>query len=86
MKTLFLVNVPHNCTEAELTVWAELHGVKVKSVRLVRDLVAGVSPSFAYLEIRDRSSIADALNKLNGQSIHQCTISVYEARRGATAA
>lgn len=86
MKTLFLVNVPHNCSDAELTEWVESSGIEVNKVRLVRDLVAGVSPSFAYVEITERTPLADAVRKLNGQVIRERTIMVSVARRGATAA
>ena len=51
MGTLFLVNVPHNCSDAELVEWIESSGITVKKVRVIGDLVAGVSPSFAYVDI-----------------------------------
>jgi RNA recognition motif-containing protein len=86
MSTLFLVNVPHNCTEPELTDWIESSGIEVNKVRLIRDLVAGVSPSFAYVEIDELVPVADAVQKLNGQPMRERTIAVTEARRGATAA
>ena len=86
MGTLFLVNVPHNCTDSELSQWVESSGIEVKQVRLVRDLVAGVSPSFAYVEIEEKTPVADAVQKLNGHYIRERVIMVSEARRGATAA
>ena len=86
MSTLFLVNVPHNCNEGELTDWVQSTGIAVKNVRVIRDLVAGVSPSFAYVEIEERVPVADAVGKLNGHSIRERTIVVSEARKGATAA
>jgi RNA recognition motif-containing protein len=86
MSTLFLVNVPHNCSDAELTEWVESSGIPVKTVRVIRDLVAGVSPSFAYVEIAEKVTVADAVHKLNGHNIRERTIAVSEARRGASAA
>jgi RNA recognition motif-containing protein len=86
MGTLFLVNVPHNCSDAELAEWVESSGITVNKIRMIRDLVAGVSPSFAYVEIGDKLSIADAVQRLNGQSIRERRIMVSEARKGATAA
>ena len=67
MSTLFLVNVPHNCTETELTEWAESSGIEVTRVRLVRDLVAGVSPSFAYVEVDEKIPVADAVRMLRSK-------------------
>jgi len=84
--TLFMVNVPHNCTDTELAEWVESSGIKVKQVRMVRDLVAGVSPSFAYVEIEEKTPVADAVGKLNGRNIRERTIIVSEARKTRTAA
>jgi RNA recognition motif-containing protein len=86
MGTLFLVNVPHNCSDAELIQWVESSGITVKKVRVIRDLVAGVSPSFAYVDIEEKITVADAVRTLNGRHIRERTILVSEARRGATAA
>jgi len=86
MAILFMVNVPHNCTDTELTSWVEASGIGVTKVRLIRDLVAGVSPSFAYVEISEKVPVADAVRKLNGSHIRERVIKVSEARKGATAA
>ena len=85
MSTLFMANVPHNCTDQELSEWVESSGVEVKQVRLIRDLVAGVSPSFAYVEIATRMPVADAVQKLNGHHIRERSIIVSEARKFAAA-
>jgi RNA recognition motif-containing protein len=86
MGTLFLVNVPHNCSDAELVEWVESSNIPVKNVRMIRDMVAGVSPSFAYVDIEGKAPIADAVRRLNGQNIRGRTIIVSEARRGSNAA
>ena len=86
MGTLFMVNVPHNCSDNELTNWVQSSGIEVKKVRLIKDLVAGVSPSFAYVEISEKIPVADAVQKLNGHNIRERVIMVSEARRGANAA
>jgi len=86
MGTLFMVNVPHNCSDNELTNWVESSGIEVKKVRIIKDLVAGVSPSFAYVEISEKVPVADAVQKLNGHNIRERVIMVSEARRGASAA
>jgi RNA recognition motif-containing protein len=86
MSTLFLVNVPHDCSDAELTEWVESSGIAVSKVRVIRDLIAGVSPSFAYVEIEEKVSVADAIQKLNGNHIRERTIIVSESLRRSTAA
>ncbi len=86
MSTLLMTNVPHNCSDTELTDWVESSGIHVKQVRLIKDLVAGVSPSFAYVEITEATPLADAVQKLNGRCIRERTIAVSQARKGANAA
>ena len=86
MGTLFMVNVPHNCSDQELTDWVQSSGIEVKKVRVIRDLVSGASPSFAYVEIADKVSVADAVQKLNGHNLRERVIMVSEVRKGRTAA
>ena len=86
MGTLFMVNVPHNCSDNELTNWVQSSGIEVKKVRMIKDLVAGVSPSFAYVEISEKIPVADAVQKLNGHNIRERVIVVSEARKGSSAA
>jgi RNA recognition motif-containing protein len=86
MSTLFLVNVPHDCSDDELARWVESSGIAVTSVRVIRDLVAGVSPSFAYVDIAEKIPVADAVRALNGQNIRERTIIVKEASKRTTAA
>jgi RNA recognition motif-containing protein len=81
-----MVNVPHNCSDNELTNWVQSSGIEVKKVRLIKDLVAGVSPSFAYVEISEKVPVADAVRKLNGHNIRERVIMVSEARKGSNAA
>ena len=86
MGTLFMMNVPHNCSDNELTDWVQSSGIEVREVRLIKDLVAGVSPSFAYVEISEKVPVADAVQKLNGHNIRERVIMVSEARKGTSAA
>jgi RNA recognition motif-containing protein len=86
MGTLFMMNVPHNCSDDELAGWVQSSGIEVRKVRLIRDLVAGVSPCFAYVEISEKVPVADAVHMLNGHNIRERVVVVSEARRGASAA
>src|SRR6266571_843285 len=85
MGMLFMVNVPHNCSDEELTWWVESSGIEVKHVRVIRDTVSGASPSFAYVDITEKIPIADAVGKLNGHNIRERTITVSEAGQRQTA-
>ena len=86
MGTLFMVNVPHNCSDEELTQWVQSSGIEVQRVRQIRDLVSGASPSFAYVDITEHTPLADAVHKLNGHNIRERVVMVSVARTGRTAA
>jgi RNA recognition motif-containing protein len=86
MGTLFMVNVPHNCSDDELTAWIQSSGIEVTRVRVIRDLVSGASPSFAYVDITETIPVEDAVQKLNGHNMRERVIMVSEARRGRSAA
>ena len=80
---LFFVNVLHNCSERELQDWIESHGLKTESIRIIRDLVSGVSPAFAYAVLQNDSETERAIAALNGRKIRNQTVTVSLAlRRG----
>jgi len=84
MSKLFFVNIPYNCTDRELQEWVESRGFETRSIRIVRDLVAGVSPAFGYVELRDDTQIHEAINILNGKKMRNQTILVKEAQVQST--
>jgi RNA recognition motif-containing protein len=86
MSKLFFVNIPYNCSDRELQEWVESRGIETRSIRIVRDLVAGVSPAFGYVELKDETRIQEAINILNGKRMRNQTILVKEAQSQATGA
>ena len=80
MSKLFFVNIPYNCSDRELQDWVESRGVETRSIRIVRDLVAGVSPAFGYVELKDASLTKEAIYTLNGKKMRNQTILVKEAQ------
>ena len=80
MSKLFLVNIPYNCSDRELLEWVESRGIETRSIRIVRDLVAGVSPAFGYVELKDDTRTQEASSILNGKRMRNQTILVKEAR------
>jgi RNA recognition motif-containing protein len=86
MSKLFFVNIPYNCSDRELQEWVESRGIETRSIRIVRDLVAGVSPAFGYVELKDDTRIQEAINVLNGKRMRNQTILVKEAQSQATRA
>jgi RNA recognition motif-containing protein len=69
MTRLFLTNIPYDCHETELQGWIESQGFNVDSVRLIRDQVAGVSPSFGYVSMRGKTNVDEAIETLDGQDL-----------------
>jgi len=80
MSKLFFVNIPYNCSDRELQEWVESRGIETRSVRIVRDLVSGVSPAFGYIELQDDTQIQEAINTLNGKKLRNQIILVKEAK------
>jgi RNA recognition motif-containing protein len=80
MSKLFFVNIPYNCSDRELQEWVESRGFETRSIRIVRDLVAGVSPAFGYVELQDDTQTREAVNVLNGKKMRNQTILVKEAQ------
>jgi len=86
MSKLFFVNIPYNCSDRELQEWVESRGIETRSIRIVRDLVAGVSPAFGYVELKDDARMQEAVDTLNGKRMRNQTILVKEAQVQATSA
>jgi len=80
MSKLFFVNIPYNCSDRELQEWVESRGIEIRSVRIVRDLVSGVSPAFGYVELQDDTQIQEAITTLNGKKLRNQIILVKEAK------
>ncbi len=80
MWNVFLSNIPHNCAERELQAWVESQGFELTCLRIIRDLVAGVCPGFAYVSIKEPSKLSEAIRALNGQALKGRVISVSEPR------
>jgi RNA recognition motif-containing protein len=77
--SLYLVNLPHNCTDNELKDWVESHGFHIASVRIIRDVIAGVSPAFAYAWLQDDSQVEEACAVLNGNNLRTWRVMVSAA-------
>jgi RNA recognition motif-containing protein len=76
MTRLFLTNIPYDCQDAELRSWIEARGFDVDSIRVVRYIVAGVSPAFGYVSLRNTTD--DVAGILDGQILKGRTLQVRE--------
>ena len=66
MPSIYLINLPHDCGDDELREWVESRGVSIRSLKIIRDVVANASPSFAFVQLRDNSKLQQACDLLNG--------------------
>ena len=77
---LFFRNLPYNCSSRELKDWIESRDIPVISVRIVHDLVAGVSPAFAYAVLKNSAQSDEAIAILNGKKMRHQIVEVRQAQ------
>jgi len=79
MKNLYVGNLPHSTTEAELRNMFEAHGA-VEKVSLVMDRDTGRSRGFAFVEMRDAGEADKAIAALNGSELAGRALTINEAK------
>jgi len=79
MKNLYVGNLPHSLTEAELRTVFETHGA-VDKVSIVTDRETGRSRGFAFVEMTDSRAADQAMAALNGSELAGRTLTVNEAK------
>jgi len=79
MKNLYVGNLPHSTTEAELRNVFEAHGA-VEKVTLVTDRETGRSRGFGFVEMTDASAADKAIAALNGTDLGGRPLTINEAK------
>lgn len=79
MKNIYVGNLPHGTTEAELRNIFEAHGA-VERVSLVTDRDTGRSRGFAFVEMANAGEADKAIAALNGTELGGRTLNINEAR------
>ena len=79
MKNLYVGNLPHSTTEAELRDIFEAHG-PVEKVTLVTDRDTGRSRGFGFVEMINASEADKAIVALNGTDLGGRTLTINEAK------
>jgi hypothetical protein len=74
MSNLLLVNLPHNASDREIREWIESRGIGTKSIRIVRDVVTGASPSSGHVELKGSTALNEAILILDGKRMRNQTI------------
>lgn len=83
MSDLLLMNLPYNASDREIREWIESRGIQTKSIRIIRDLVTGVSPAFGHVELKGGIEIPEAISILDGKRMRNQTVIAKEAPASA---
>jgi len=79
MKNLYVGNLPHSTTDAELRTVFEAHGT-VEKITLVTDRDTGRSRGFAFVEMTNAEEADKAMAALNGTDLGGRALTVNEAK------
>ena len=79
MKNLYVGNLPHSTTEAELRTVFEAHGA-VDKVSIVTDRDTGRSRGFGFVEMTNADEAEKAIAALNGTELGGRQLTVNEAK------
>ena len=79
MKNLYVGNLPHSTTEAELRNLFQSHG-EVEKVSMVTDRETGRSRGFAFVEMTDAGEAEKAIAALNGTELGGRALKINEAK------
>jgi cold-inducible RNA-binding protein len=79
MKNLYVGNLPHSTTEAELRNLFEAHGTAQK-ITLVTDRDTGRSRGFGFVEMSNATEADRAIATLNGTDLGGRTLTINEAK------
>ena len=79
MKNLYVGNLPHSTTEAELRTVFEAHGA-VEKVSIVTDRETGRARGFGFVEMTNASEADKAVAALNGTELGGRALTINEAK------
>src|SRR5213082_3382004 len=79
MPKLFIGNIPHASSDAELQEWVQGQGFQVESAQIIRDRSTGQSRGFGFVVLNEEWKLKDAINALNGQRMGGRVLTVNEA-------
>ena len=79
MSKLFVGNIPHASSDAELQEWVESQGFHVESAQIIRDRSTGLSRGFGFVVIHEDRKIKEAIAALNGRRMGGRILTVNEA-------
>jgi len=79
MSRLFVGNLPHAASDADLQQWVESNGYVVESVQIIHDRLTGASRGFGFVSIKEEAPIETAISTLNGKKMRGRILTVNQA-------
>lgn len=79
MKNLYVGNLPHSATEAELRNLFQPHG-EIEKVSIVTDRETGRARGFAFVEMTNAGEAEKAIAALNGTELGGRALTINEAK------
>jgi RNA recognition motif-containing protein len=79
MKNLYVGNLPHSTTEAELRTLFQAHG-DVEKVSIVTDRETGRARGFGFVEMTNATEADKAIAALNGTELGGRALTINEAK------
>jgi RNA recognition motif-containing protein len=77
---LFVGNLPHGVTDAQLNEFVIQAGFQVSSAVVIRDKLTGTPRGFGFVELAEGEDLQRAIAGLNGQALEGRTLTVNEAK------
>ena len=77
---LFVGNLPHSVTDAQLNEFVINAGFQVASAVVIRDKLTGTPRGFGFVELGEGEDIQRAIAGLNGQTLDGRALTVNEAK------
>jgi cold-inducible RNA-binding protein len=77
---LFVGNLPHSVSDAQLNEFVINAGYQVASAVVIRDKLTGTPRGFGFVELAEGEDIQRAISGLNGQTLEGRPLTVNEAQ------
>lgn len=77
---LFVGNLPHGVTDAQLNDFVIQSGFQVASAVVIRDKLTGTPRGFGFVELAEGEDLQRAIAGLNGQALEGRALTVNEAK------
>jgi len=77
---LFVGNLPHSVTDANLSEFVTNAGFQVASAVVIRDKLTGTPRGFGFVELAEGEDLQRAIAGLNGQALEGRKLTVNEAQ------